>query len=191
VGYDGALEGGGVSKKGKKPAPLRLDLGCGKNSKEGFEGVDLIDFGQKWKLDLRKPWPWKSGSVAEVHASHFVEHLTGPERVHFVNELWRVLPEGGKATLITPHWASCRAYGDYTHQWPPVSEMWFYYLSSEWRAANAPHNNGYKCDFEATWGYSMNPSILARNQEYQTFALSNYKEAAMDLFATLTRRPTS
>ena len=167
---------------------LKLDLGCGKNKKEGYTGVDCRDFGQDLTADLRESWPWLSDSVDEVHCSHFVEHLTGIERIHFVNELYRVLKMGGKAQIIVPHWASCRAYGDLTHQWPPVSEFWFYYLSKEWRAQNAPHNDGYVCDFEATWGYSLNPAIQARNQEYQMYALSNHKEAAQDIIATLTKR---
>jgi len=173
----------------KKPAELRLDLGCGPSKREGFYGVDIrpgpgVDMG----CDLRKPWPWEDGSVIEAHSSHFVEHLTGPERIHFVNELYRVLVPGGKCQVITPHWASCRAYGDLTHQWPPVSEFWWYYLSKEWRAANAPHNDGYTCDFEATWGFSLHPQIQPRNQEYQMHALAFWKEAAQDMIATLTKR---
>jgi hypothetical protein len=201
------------------PATLRLDFGCGPHKREGFEGVDSIAFpgvdhvlnvvqrvtmiGQ---LDPRSDqslvamptgyakWPWADNSVAEAHASHFVEHLTGRERVHFVNELYRVLVPGGTCTVIVPHWASCRAYGDFTHQWPPVSEFWFYYLSKEWRTGNAPHTDGahapegYTCHFEATWGYAMRQDLLSRNQEYQQFALGNYKEAAQDLVATLTKR---
>lgn len=167
---------------------MKLDFGCGKNPRDGFEGVDVRDFGQKHKVDLRKRWPWKTGTVEEAHASHFVEHLTGPERVHFVNELYRVLKPGGKCQIIVPHWASCRAYGDMTHQWPPVSEFWFYYLSKEWREKNAPHNDGYACDFQATWGYALHTSIVARNPEFQQFALENYKESAQDLIATLTKR---
>lgn len=151
--------------------------------------MDILDFGQKWKVDLRQSWPWEDESVEEVHSAHFVEHLTGPERIHFVNELWRVLTPTGRATLITPHWASCRAYGDLTHQWPPVSEFWFYYLNEEWRKTNAPHNTGYECNFGATWGYSLREDLHSRNQEYQSFAISNYKEAAQDLIATLTKSP--
>jgi SAM-dependent methyltransferase len=171
-------------------APIRLDLGCGKNKREGFLGVDAIKFdGVDVVADLSaKKWPWKDGEVDEVNASHFVEHLTGPQRVHFVNELYRVLKPAGKATVITPHWASTRAYGDLTHQWPPVSEFWFYYLNKDWRAVNAPHNVDYVCDFDAAWGYSMNPALAGRNSEYQQFALGNYKEAAMDLIATLTKK---
>jgi SAM-dependent methyltransferase len=166
----------------------RLDLGCGKNPKEGFAGVDVRDFGQEIVCDLRGGWKFEDDSVDEVHCSHFVEHLTGPERIHFVNELYRVLKPGAKATIIAPHWSSCRAYGDLTHQWPPVSEFWFYYLLKGWRDANAPHNDDYTCDFDATWGYSLHGEILKRNPEFQLFAVQWYKEAAQDICATLVKR---
>ena len=175
-------------KSVEKPALLKLDLGCGKSKREGFYGVDSRSFpGVDQVVDLRKMWPWKNDSVEEAHCSHFVEHLTAEERIHFVNELYRVLIPGGKATIITPHWASCRAYGDMTHQWPPVSEFWFYYLSKDWREQNAPHNDGYTCHFAVTWGYNLNGNIVNRNQEYQTFALENYKEAAQDIIATFVK----
>lgn len=166
---------------------LKLDLGCGPHPRDGFTGVDVRDFGQPVTHDLRKPWPWKDGTVMEVHCSHFLEHLTGLERVHFVNELYRVLIPGGSCQIIVPHWASCRAYGDYTHQWPPVSEFWFYYLSTEWRTQNAPHNDGYTCNFAATWGYSLHPLIIPRSQEFQQHALQFSKEAAQDIIATLVK----
>ena len=178
-----------TARREKGETEIKLDLGCGPNVKAGFTGVDSMDFGQKVRADLRKAWPWKDGTVDEAHASHFIEHLTGPERIHFANELYRVLKPGGKCQIITPHWASCRAYGDLTHQWPPVSEFWFYYLKKDWRATNAPHNTEYVCDFEATWGYSMHPTLVSRNQEFQTNALTFYKEAAQDMIATLTKTP--
>lgn len=172
-----------------QPKLLKLDLGCGKNKLAGYEGVDVRDFpGVDHVCDLRDPWPWANESVEAVHCSHFLEHLEGLDRAHFMNELWRVLIPGGKATIITPHWASSRAYGDLTHKWPPVGEMFYYYVKKDWREANAPHLcETLTCDFEATWGYGMRQDLHVRNQEYQMFALSNYKEAATDLIATLTK----
>lgn len=169
---------------------VKIDLGCGPNKREGFIGVDSRKFaGVDKVVDLGKAkWPWKNCSVDEAHSSHMVEHLTAPERIHFVNELYRVLKVGGACQLIAPHWASCRAYGDLTHQWPPVSEFWFYYLDKNWRAVNAPHNDGYACDFECTWGYSLHQSIQSRNTEYQMNALQFWKEAAQDIIATLKKR---
>lgn len=123
-----------------------------------------------------------------------MEHLTATERVHFVNELYRVLTLNATCAIIVPHWASNRAYGDPTHQWPPVSEMWFYYLKRDWRAGNAPHTDkarwaeGFDCDFECTWGYGMHQTLTQRNVDFQQFALTFYKEAAQDTHATLTKR---
>lgn len=178
--------------------PVKLDIGCGPNPREGFEGVDQHSFSGKVKhvFDVRKrPWPWKDGQVEEVHCSHFVEHLTSQERTAFVNELYRVLKPGGKATIIAPHWASNRAYGDPTHQWPPVSEMWFYYLDRKWRLANAPHTDegtakagGLACDFEVSWFYNVHSGLNGRAQEYLQHALAYFKESAQDTVATMTAR---
>lgn len=176
-------------------ATFKLDLGCGGKKREGFHGVDQYPMeGVDTVLNIGEhAWPWETASVDEAVSSHFVEHLTTQQRCHFYNELSRVLKPGAKATIIVPHWCSNRAYGDPTHQWPPVSEMSFYYLKREWRAANAPHTdkqwnaNGYDCDLDATWGYSFGPDLGVRNQEFIQFALANYKEAAQDLHATLTK----
>jgi hypothetical protein len=179
-------------KKIKKPPvgveSLKLDLGCGKNKRPGFLGVDNISFDRVDVVhDLRTPWPWEKESVEEVHCSHFLEHLTNDQRVHFYNELYRVLKKDAKATIIVPHWSSGRAYGDPTHQWPPVVEFSFYYLDKGWREVNAPHC-GLTCDFLATWGYNISPLWTTRNQETQMFALNHYREVAQDLMATLVKR---
>lgn len=192
-----------------QPKLLKLDLGCGKNAREGFEGVDVRDFGQSWQCDLSSaPWkltrfairkgetvsyaipgaePVADNSVEEVHCSHFVEHLTGPERVVFFDELYRVMRKDAKATIIVPHWSSGRAYGDLTHQWPPVVEFFWYYVDKAWRESNAPHV-GLTCDFHATWGYSVAPAWQARNQETQMFGLNHYREVAQDMITTLVCR---
>lgn len=180
---------------------LKLDLGCGKNKAAGFLGVDSIQFeGVDVVHDLAdrsQPWPWADSSVDEVNCSHFIEHLTNFnekwERVWFFNELYRVLKPGAKCTLIFPHWCSNRYYGDPTHK-EPFSEMGFFYLSKEWRLdqGNAPHTdisknqNGYSCDLQCGWAYSFGPALQNRTDEYRMYALQNYKEAAMDIIATLT-----
>lgn len=175
--------------------PLKLDLGAGKNKKEGFTGVDRRKFpGIDVVCDLLDPWPWENESVSEIHMSHTMEHFKGPERVHIVNEMYRVMQKEAKATIIVPYWASNRAYGDFTHQWPPVSEFWFYYLSKKWRDENAPDNDiawnpdGYNCDFECTWGYNLHPEFVPKNTERQTFAIQFYKDAVFDIIATMVRK---
>lgn len=189
---------------------VKLDLGCGKNKKEGFIGVDSIAFDgvdvvmdlaqlkeglPEWKIlmppklgdSLYQPWPWANDEVEEVHSSHSLEHLTASQRVHVLNELYRVMKVGAKCLITVPHESSGRAYGDLTHQWPPVVEFGFYYLDKGWRALNAPHNP-LTCDFMATWGYSVHPTWQSRSQDSQMFALGHYREVAQDLIATLVKR---
>lgn len=202
-----------AKKKAKATPELKLDFGCGKNPREGFAGVDVMDFGQKYIADLAafkkdstpewmvlmpptpermrlfEPWPWPDNSVDEAHTSHFIEHLTALQRVHFVNELWRVLKPEAKCTVVAPHWASSRAYGDMTHQWPPVAEFWFYYLSPEWRKVNAPHNDAYSCNFAVTWGHSLHSDLNNRNEDYRINALRWWKDAAQDTIATFVKQP--
>jgi hypothetical protein len=173
---------------------LKLDIGCGPNKKEGFIGVDKTQFGSVDQiLDAgRHTWPWKDGSVEEVHCSHMIEHLEWPERVHFFNELYRVLKKGGKATIILPHWCSHRFYGDPTHK-APFSEMAWLYMNKEWRLANAPHADSekapgplaYSCDFDSSYGFSIAPWMVGRSKEFVDFALAAYKEAAQDMMCTL------
>jgi hypothetical protein len=186
---------------------IKLDIGCGPNKKEGFIGIDQYEMpGVDIVCKLGEKWPIEDESVTEFHCSHVLEHLTNFEdkweRTNFFNELYRVLVKGkyengkpveGFGTLIFPHWASQRYYGDPTHK-EPFSEMGFYYLSTEWRATQAPHSdikwnkNGYNCDFQCTWGYSMRQDLLSRNQEFQNYAMTNFKEACQDIVATIVKK---
>lgn len=171
--------------------PIRLDLGCGKNKKEGFVGVDAMMFdGVDVVTDLAlHAWPWNDGTIEEAHCSHMLEHIPAKLRPHFFNELHRVLKPNGRATIITPHWCSNRAYGDLTHEWPPVSEMFYWYLNAKWRAENAPHQTFWTCDFDAVQpGYSMHPALQVRSQDYRDLALTFGKEAAQDMICTVIKR---
>jgi len=219
------------------PAPaalLKLDIGAGPNCKEGFEGVDIFPFDGKVKhvLDVvwkpqRIPglinpytnkdavllpsgfakWPWADGSVAEIHASHFLEHLTNLndkwERVHFFNEVYRVLgpasydaagkPVTGMATITIPYWCSHRYFGDPTHK-ECFSEMALWYFEQNCRMNNAPHTdiqynpNGYSCDFNFLQWYNVHPEIALKNTEGAQFALRFYREAAQDLVFVIWKR---
>lgn len=178
--------------------PLKLDLGCGKSKRAGFTGVDALRFdGVDITADLKKRWPFNDESVDEAHSSHFIEHLDGMERIHFWNELYRVLKVGAKAQIIGPDWSNSRAYGDPTHKWPPFSDFSALYLMKGWREQQAPHCDsrwvdwGYSCDFEFTTGTSWDgnhPEFLGRSDEARGYALRNFKNTAVDLLINVTKR---
>ena len=180
----------------KAEVVLKLDLGCGKTKQPGFVGVDILKFaGVDVVCNLgNEKWPWANNSISEVYCSHFLEHLDAMERVYFWNELYRVLKKGCGGKIITPYWASARAYGDPTHKWPPVAEWAYYYINKDWRKANAPHTDvefvkwGFNCDFDAVGGYGMHQALLTRSPEYQNFAIQWYKEGAQDLHMNITKK---
>lgn len=59
---------------------LRLDLGCGQNVREGYEGVDIAGGKAKHVVDLFKfPWPFQDETVEEINCSHFMEHVPARE----------------------------------------------------------------------------------------------------------------
>lgn len=186
-----------MSKKTKKhipqPQEIRLDLGCGQNPLPGFLRVDLYAPEVDVRQDLFKfPWPWKDGSVAELHASHFLEHVPRAFRWPFYEECWRILKAEGTMRVIVPNWKSERAYGDMTHEWPPVASFSFLYLNKPWRDANRLTHGPYalKCNFDFQGGVlGVAPDIASRSQEAQAFAWAHYAESFNDMWVTLTKKP--
>ena len=78
---------------------MKLNLGCSDRAIEGFTNVDIAPPADVI-ADLAQPWPWADSSVDEVRAHHLFEHL--PSRIQTMNELWRVLKPGGRATIAVP-----------------------------------------------------------------------------------------
>ena len=122
---------------------MKLNLGCADRRIEGFTGVDIAPPADQI-VDLEGPWPWDTSSVEEVRAHDVCEHIgdcghasaeyscavcgwlavCDPQRhplgrIHFMNELHRVLIPGGRALIETPN--AARGVGffcDPTHKTP-------------------------------------------------------------------------
>ena len=168
---------------------MKLDLGCGLKKQEGHVGVDSLALpGVDVVCDLRvSPWPWPDNSVDRIFSAHFVEHLTSAERITFFNEVWRVLKPNAEAEIITPDWSHASAYGDPTHQWPPMSHWYLVYLNKQWREKNTPHVP-YTCDFETRYSYSLDESLRDQVTDVKRFAVEHYTNSARDLQAILIKR---
>lgn len=169
---------------------MKLDLGCGAKKRDvdyvgvdvnAVEGVDVV-----W--DLRTtPWPWPDNSIDHVFCSHFVEHLSGEERITFFNELWRILKPGAQAEVITPDWSHASAYGDPTHKWPPMSNWYLVYLDKQWREEQVSHIP-YTCDFTSSYAYSLDSTLQHMSKDQQRHAVTHAINAARELRAVLTKR---
>lgn len=106
---------------------LKLNLGCSDNLRKDPEWVN-VDIalphgrseGEWWQhgfnfkiADLRERWPWDDSSVDFVMAHDIFEHL--PDKIHTLNELYRVLKPGGSADVIVPSTDGRGAFQDPTH----------------------------------------------------------------------------
>ena len=152
-----------------------------------------VEFVAGAKLDLpqiREKWQWKDASVDRAEVKHLLQFLRPAERIHVVNEMGRVLKPGGEGIITVPFWAANKAYADLDVVWPPVVEMWFFFLNAEWRTQNKPAEKRYTCDFEfpPVIGYVFHPLVAARNADYQQTAAAFYKEAIQDIGVTLIKR---
>jgi len=69
---------------------LELDVGCGKNKKDGFWGIDIISAKEMdFVLDITKEkLPLEDNSVNEVFSNHFFEYIDSPKEA--LEELIRV-----------------------------------------------------------------------------------------------------
>lgn len=92
---------------------MKLNLGCADRVLPGFIGVDIAPPADV-VTDLRARWPWPDSSVEEVFAADVFEHL--PDRIHTMNELWRVLRPGARAIVEVPSAAKGAGFAqDPTH----------------------------------------------------------------------------
>jgi hypothetical protein len=84
---------------------IRLNLGCGKNHKDGYINVDKYgDPDIQHDLELF-PWPWDDSSVSQILLNHVLEHL-GQETETYLNimkELYRVCVDQALITIVVPH----------------------------------------------------------------------------------------
>lgn len=83
---------------------MKLYVGSGEKKKEGYESIDLYDFGHNFVWDMRKGYgPWEDKKITEVYAEHFLEHLTYEEVIKFLNDTWEILrPTNGVVHICVP-----------------------------------------------------------------------------------------
>ena len=87
-----------------------IELGCGKNKKKGYFGIDIANVDNvDLAYDLNKGIPLKDESVKKYYTSHFLEHVNDP--LFLIEEMYRTLEKGGIAEIIVPHWSW---FGSYT-----------------------------------------------------------------------------
>lgn len=81
----------------------KLQLGTGRNSKEGWLNSDLRPLsGQVLYLNARRRFPFGDGTFDYVYSEHMIEHLPFRDGLKMLAECRRVLKPGGVLRISTP-----------------------------------------------------------------------------------------
>jgi len=87
----------------------KLNLGGGNKQIQGAVNLDLPD----WDAETM-PIPFSDGSIGEIFAFHFLEHIQNT--VGVLRECQRVLAVGGLLNVVVPYYKSQMAYHDLSHK---------------------------------------------------------------------------
>lgn len=84
--------------------PLKLNLGCGIDHREGWVNIDAVPDVQPDLLhDLHQPLPFPDHSVKQVLAQDILEHFTKEDAQKVITEIGRVLEVGGTVEVRVPN----------------------------------------------------------------------------------------
>jgi hypothetical protein len=147
----------------------------------------VLDIGKDIKDYHKYPWPKANESVYELVCNDVLEFVPGKQRDKFMDEVYRILVTGGKAVFNVRYWNTDSAIQDYMYEWPPLCEKSFLYFNKGWREANNLKRD-IKCDFDFTYGYSVEPNTAARSEEVRSFNIKHYNNTVLVLQVVLIKR---
>lgn len=105
---------------------MKLNLFCNANKIDGWVNVDYLESCEPDVVaDLEKPWPWEDGSADYIRAYDGPEHVIDP--IHFMNEAFRVLKDGGVIEVWVPSTDGRGAFQDPTHKSFWNAHSFYYY----------------------------------------------------------------
>ncbi|OFX13201.1 MAG: hypothetical protein A2Z18_11070 [Armatimonadetes bacterium RBG_16_58_9] len=91
---------------------MKLNLGSSDAHIPGWVNVDRVPPADRI-VDLSAAWPWGDSTVETIRAYDVIEHL--PDKIHTMNEAWRVLVLGGILDIEVPTTDGPGAFQDPTH----------------------------------------------------------------------------
>lgn len=124
---------------------VRLNLGCADTILPDYINVDIGPPADTI-ADLSLPWPWETSSIAYVLAHDVIEHIA--DRVHFMNELHRVMAPGAWVEIIVP--SASRGAGfaqDPTHKSMWCINSFQYYQAGSFAVTRLAKNYGITARF--------------------------------------------
>ncbi len=94
----------------------KVYLGAGKHRLPGYVHIDRHPFdGIDIVADATKGIPLEDSSIDYLYTQDFMEHLPSESKIFVINEIWRVLRNGGRMEHWIPKAGSQNDFGSPTH----------------------------------------------------------------------------
>ena len=109
---------------------MKLNLGCGTKKLKGYENIDInpnVNPDTLYDIANDGLKAWGDNSVDEIRAFDFLEHIPLGKTIFVIEEIWRVLKDGGKFEHLTPSTDGRGAFQDPTHLSFWNINTWLYY----------------------------------------------------------------
>jgi predicted SAM-dependent methyltransferase len=95
----------------------KLNIGCGKDIREGYINLDVVDYGGNMIHDINSfPYPFEENTFDEIYASHILEHLDNFHNT--VNELYRISKPDARIIVYAPFFLNTKYFGEPDHKIP-------------------------------------------------------------------------
>ena len=95
----------------------KLNLGCGKDIKEGYTNLDIVNYGGNMIHNINIfPYPFEENHFDEIYASHILEHLNNFH--NSITELYRILKPNGILIVYAPFFLNTKYFGEPDHKIP-------------------------------------------------------------------------
>jgi len=139
----------------------KIDLGCGKNKRPGYIGVDCFDH---HNVDVNTDidgymLPFADNSTNSIRAVHCLEHIE--DAIMLWNEMWRICKPGSLIYIVVPHPQSGWFFQDPTHKTPYTEKTLKQYFDGQY--VNSFSEYGFKGKMESvcTFVYGLSFEKLA------------------------------
>jgi SAM-dependent methyltransferase len=130
----------------QRTPPYRLNVGCGRNIREGWVNLDSaalpgVDIVCDLEALRETPIDLPDATVEHFLLSHVIEHIR--DSLGLMQELWRLATPGAVAVIRVPHGGNDDAWEDPTHVRPYFPGSFGYFSQPfYWRA-----DYGYRGDW--------------------------------------------
>ena len=107
---------------------MKLNLGAGFRPQAGYINIDnRPEVEPDLLCDIEIGLPYDDDSIDEIRAVDFLEHVHQDKVIFVIEEIWRVLKDGGLFYSLTPSTAGIGAFMDFNHRsyWNLGSFLYF------------------------------------------------------------------